>query len=525
MDYLEDIPEIEPIFDFDQITHALIPLLIYPGKGAIVVGIHGDWGAGKTTLMDRLAKTVESREQLRQLSDDKADEAISVRFNAWKFQDREALWRALILQVIGALRERAEREQWAEELGSLRELEESLYHAFEITETGPWKINWRNLITELLRLALAVVHLDVVADAIRESTGWLGRLFISKTKDGGDKNGKEKSGDNLKEITGILERTAVQRHVAEVRSVEQFLSKFQDLVSTLLRRRFRVFVFVDDLDRCLPEAALQVFESIKLFLDAPGCGYVVALDREVIRKGLAARYSQAGMAGAGQDFIDPDEYIEKTISLSFDLPPLTPADRIGMIKAVPLPRALTSDQLALLARALGSNPRRIKRFMNLLAMNLRLAAIARASRLEARPVPTWLLPGDATLTDDDQGKFTWYLKALVLSYRYPGASVAMLRDVALLKRLHDVAGDYRRDRGTKPLEARAELRRKCANELPVIKALGDTEDFWRLLSVGPKLQSNPSRFKEVVGWFRAAPVLDQAAAGRAANEDDWDWQD
>ena len=272
--------------------------------------------------MDRLAETVTSREQLRQLSDGQADEAISVRFNAWKFQDREALWRALILQVIGALRERAEQEKWAEELRSLRELEESLYHAFEVTETGPWKINWRNLITELLRLALAVVHLDVVADAIRQSTGWFGRLLLSKPKEVGDKNGKEKSDDNLKEITGILERTAVQRHVAEVRSVEQFLSKFQDLVSTLLLRRFRVFVFVDDLDRCLPEAALQVFESIKLFLDAPGCGYVVALDRDVIRKGLAARYSQAGMAGAGQDFIDPDEYIEKTISLSFDLPPL-----------------------------------------------------------------------------------------------------------------------------------------------------------------------------------------------------------
>ena len=162
--------------------------------------------------------------------------------------------------------------------------------------------------------------------------------------------------------------------------------------------------------------------------------------------------------------------------------------------------------------------------MNLLAMNLRLAAIAKASRLEGHPVPTWLLPGDATLTDDDQGKFSWYLKALVLSYRYPGASVVMLRDGALLKRLHDIASDYRRDRGSKPLEARAELRRKCANELPVIKALGDTEDFWRLLSVGPKLQSNPNRFREVVGWFRASPKLDQAAAP-APNEDDWDWQD
>jgi hypothetical protein len=522
MDYLEDIPEKKPIFDFDEIVQALTPLLIHSGEGAIVLGIHGDWGAGKTTLMDRLAQTVESSEQLRRLTGGAADEAICVCFNAWKFQDREALWRALILQVIGALRERAELENWKEELDSVRELEESLYHAFEVTEAGPWKINWRNLITELLRLALAVIHLDFVADAIRQSTGFLGKLFFSKPKEGADKGGKDKSDDNLKEITGILERTTVQRHVAEVRSVEQFLSKFRDLVNALMKRRLRVFVFVDDLDRCLPESALQVFESIKLFLDAPGCGYVVALDREVIRKGLAARYGQAGMAGAGQDFVDPDEYIEKTISLSFDLPALTPDDRIAMIRNVPLPRALTPEQFTLLARALGPNPRRIKRCMNLLAMNLRLAAIARASRAATRPVPVWLLPGDAALTDDDQLKFTWYLKALVLSYRYPGAALAMLRDSALLKRLHDFAGDYRRDRRAKPQEARAELRRKCSNELPVVRALGDTDDFWRLLSIGPKLQANPAQFKEVVGWFRMSPVQKQPAAG---GEDDWDWQD
>jgi hypothetical protein len=173
--------------------------------------------------------------------------------------------------------------------------------------------------------------------------------------------------------------------------------------------------------------------------------------------------------------------------------------------------------------------------MNLLAMNLRLAAIAKASRAETRPVPTWLLPGDAKLTDDDESKFAWYLKALVLSYRYPGASVAMLRDGALLKRLHDIASDYRRDRGSKPLEARAELQRKCANELPVVKALGDTEDFWRLLSIGPKLQGNPARFKEVVGWFRTAPVPDQKPTdgktgdqvpiASETDEDDWDWRD
>jgi hypothetical protein len=47
-----------------------------------------------------------------------------------------------------------------------------------------------------------------------------------------------------------------------------------------------------------PETALEVFEEIKLFLDAPECVYIVALDREAIRRGLAIRYREAGASAA-----------------------------------------------------------------------------------------------------------------------------------------------------------------------------------------------------------------------------------
>lgn len=177
-----------------------------------------------------------------------------------------------------------------------------------------------------------------------------------------------------------------------------------------------------------------------------------------------------------------------------------------------MPRPLSDPQLTLLAKGLGANPRRIKRFMNLLAMNLGLAAIARSSRA----VPTWLIPVEGKASDEDERKFTWYLKALLVSYRYPGASAVMMRDAELLKRLHVIAGDYRRNRKNQPLEARKLLKSKCDAELPVIRALGDTEDFWRLLSLSPSLQDNPALIKEIVGWFRQGtlPIADE--------NDDWD---
>src|SRR5207237_7432508 len=52
----------------------------------------------------------------------------------------------------------------------------------------------------------------------------------------------------------------------------------------------RFVVLVDDLDRCLPEKAIQVLESVKLFLNASGFSFVLAVDDEVVERGIAHRY-------------------------------------------------------------------------------------------------------------------------------------------------------------------------------------------------------------------------------------------
>jgi hypothetical protein len=242
MNYLEDLPESAPAFDFKMFAKALAPLLLQPAKGATVVGLHGDWGVGKTTLMNELQRTIERN--ISKLSGGTAEQSVCVSFNAWKFQDREALWRALILRVIGSLRQKAEEENWAPEIKFIQELEDSLYRAFEVEEAGPWKVNWRAVFTEILRLALAVIHMGVVADAIRESTGWIGRLLVGKPTTDEKSKDEKSSDDNIKEITGILERTTIRRHVEQVRSIEQFLGKYNDLIKLLNARKYRVFVFV-----------------------------------------------------------------------------------------------------------------------------------------------------------------------------------------------------------------------------------------------------------------------------------------
>lgn len=91
----------------------------------------------------------------------------------------------------------------------------------------------------------------------------------------------------------------------------------------------RLLFLIDDLDRCLPEKAVEMLESIKLFLDVEGCAFVLALDDEVVERGIVHRYRDYIFQGNGQRQdekslaqlpITGSEYLEKIIHLPFRLP-------------------------------------------------------------------------------------------------------------------------------------------------------------------------------------------------------------
>jgi hypothetical protein len=487
--YYEDIPAAKPQFDYDLVAKALSSLLLQPHDGAVVLGIHGPWGAGKTTLLGALHSELKQRYP--------EDKAIFVEFNAWKFQDRQALWRALILRLLGELR------VYGGDPARIEELEQALYRAFAVEEMGPWRVDWRALVTELIGIVLSIVKLDFVAEAVKGtvggSLGWIGRLFGSSGSEEGQQSTPIDK-QRVDRLARVLERTTVERQVLQVQSIEQFLDEFRKLMAEFRANGQRVFVFIDDLDRCLPESALEVFESIKLFLDAPGCGYMVALDREVIRKGLAVKYAPPSEAPVGPPLVDPDEYIEKTISVSFDLPQLAHDDVYELITAAELPLVLDDHQKQLLVTGLGNNPRRVKRFMNTLALHVHLATVATEANL---PVLEWLS------TNSQPRKFDVFLKLLLISYRYSGVIGVAVEDLGLLERLQTISNAYHttvKQNPARESEARQARQESLAGEFPVVANLHSEEDFWRLMAETPRFTDHRELLLALSNWFRYRPT-------------------
>jgi hypothetical protein len=84
-------------------------------------------------------------------------------------------------------------------------------------------------------------------------------------------------------------------------------------------------IFIDDLDRCSPEAAVSLIEGIRLLVtnqaggreDLP-CRFVMAMDRQILVRAIQHKF--AGIGG-----YDGNRYLEKVFPLAFAVPPPHPA--------------------------------------------------------------------------------------------------------------------------------------------------------------------------------------------------------
>lgn len=150
-----------------------------------------------------------------------------------------------------------------------------------------------------------------------------------------------------------------------------FRSVFSSLVECWAEHgnRRRVVVFVDDLNRVPPIEALLLLESIKNFLNVPGCVFVLAVDYEVVQQGVAEKL------GAQVQRLSGKSYYDKIIQLPFVMPAASYRinQYIGELlknSGFPFSEHLVEDPVSsefllnITLCTVGRNPRNIKRVMN-----------------------------------------------------------------------------------------------------------------------------------------------------------------
>lgn len=87
------------------------------------------------------------------------------------------------------------------------------------------------------------------------------------------------------------------------------IHELKEIVNLKLKELGRVLVIIDDIDRLTNVEIREIFQVIKAIGDFSNVIYLLAYDRKVIRSSLEG--TQGG---------DPDDYLEKIVQASFDLP-------------------------------------------------------------------------------------------------------------------------------------------------------------------------------------------------------------
>lgn len=303
--------------------------IILGAQTPITIGIHGKWGAGKTSIM-RLTKELLEKEGAK-----------TIWFNAWKYNKEDALWRALILTVLVSI-EKDIRKKKSEEDKDNKELEqikERLYRAIEIEEKGGIELDVGGIVKGGLKIVLTQVPVISQLKGVSE--------IITKIKTGKP----AKSG--VEELLDSIQRETKKVYREKIQFMEQFEAEFQELVNKCVGEDGRLVIFIDDLDRCLPEQSIDILEAIKLFLNAKRCVFVIGVDKKVVQDGIKLRYKGIDIGGV--------DYIEKIIQVPFTVPEIREKDIQKFVRKI-APEEI-GKQAEIMAK-IGGNPRRIKRIIN-----------------------------------------------------------------------------------------------------------------------------------------------------------------
>ncbi|MDE3021533.1 MAG: AAA family ATPase [Pseudomonadota bacterium] len=269
---------------YEAIARTVVRLVSDKSDEPLSVGVHGDWGAGKSSVLMMVEEAFA-----------KEDRVLCVRFNGWLFQGYEDAKAVLIETIVEELlRKRSTSAKVSDQ-------------AKQVLRRVDWMKIARKVGGLAFTAATGIPHPDTLKDLYAAVSGLVGKSAENIT--GADlKSVADQAGQYLKE--------------AEPDAAPQQMHAFREEFEELLRRADidRLVVLVDDLDRCLPETAIETLEAIRLFLFVPKAAFVIAADEGMIEYAVRQHFPDLPVATGPATYAR--NYLEKLIQVPFRLPSL-----------------------------------------------------------------------------------------------------------------------------------------------------------------------------------------------------------
>jgi hypothetical protein len=229
-------------FNFRYKLGPVFDILRHPGTiTPAAILISGGWGTGKTSAMKWLEYLLD---KWNKTSPSGGTKVRPIWFYPWKYDSKEDVRKGLIASVI--------------------------LNAIDVKMAG-WKTVRKAL--KLIAMFLGKSTLDLLESQ---------KVSIE---------GFELSGGALRKIIKNFREAAHP----EVPYLNPFEAVMEAWVRDSLGTNQRMVIFIDDLDRCMPEIALMVLESMKLYLNISDLVFVLGVDKDVVERLVVEHYKKLGL--------------------------------------------------------------------------------------------------------------------------------------------------------------------------------------------------------------------------------------
>ena len=319
----------------NQAIAKTIVSIIKDSKESVSIGVHGDWGAGKSSILLMVETLLNSEDKKSDTEDDDldwdewafeepddADETeseepitgtITSRFNSWQYQGFEDAKIALMSTVVKALQKEAKSYYKKHPVkGALKKLEETC------------KNIWRNI--DKLSLVKNVAKIGV---SVATGTAPLALLNIGTQYAEGVFTDDKKRDEFISKAGALLKNSSSE--VSSYKEMAEFRANYKDLFKAAHIEK--LVVLIDDLDRCLPKVAIETLEAVRMFLSMENTVFIIAADDSMIRYSVKEYFPRV-LEKEGEEStksIDYNQFSEKYLEKLIQVPIHIP--RIGIKEA------------------------------------------------------------------------------------------------------------------------------------------------------------------------------------------------
>lgn len=307
----------------------------------VTIGIQGGWGSGKTSLISVLQE---------QLNNDSEHNSLCVPVNAWEHSlfhsnDSKA---EVALSLLNGL---------------AKGVKKSVLHAPWLDAPAKTSIDCQSekVETAIHGLKLGLLFAGKVAAQMLSNAAGLGDIsnVVNPSQQAKQKEEEEK------EVVPPLAENVHNLRVGLAELIEKI---------TYQNNPIKVVFFIDDLDRVPPATAVEILDITKNIFDIPNCVFVLAIDYDVVVKGLESKFGKKDINNE-REF---RQYFDKIIQIPFTMPIGAYGDNISSLLRPALAKlgnkVKDTDNAILNALAedarlaTGGIPRSIKRIINTLSL-------------------------------------------------------------------------------------------------------------------------------------------------------------